>query len=722
MKKITSMILSLCMILAIVATMGISVAAAPEGTAINSAADFAAMAADGKYYLNADITLDATYANEFTGTLDGNGKTITVSAPAFDKLAGTVKNLTIKGAIDVSAAPAHGAALAATVTGKTLIDGVKNEASVKGYVTAGDGPEIETVSKGRKPGAAGIVGVALAEITISNCVNTGAINGYAAGGIIGLTDGEFPVEILNCENFGTITNEGVTANVGDGNGSIAGIIGCINRTVTTTIDGCVNNGEIKAIYKQATGGIVGGAWRTPATSCKEQTCVVIKNCVNNGAIDGGWQTGGIAGWMRINVSIENCINNATVSSNQSYSGGIIGRAGDTAKGGYIDQTDSSAGSITLENTDKYTKLYIKKCINNGAITSFTGQTGGFVGYGETPIIISDSINNGSVGRREGSDKDLAAGGFIGACKGALSVTNCINNGAISGQAATGGIVGNITNPKIDSSNFSVYGAYTVHGCVNNGAIVGEKKDTGGIIGYAYGTGICYADVQNCINTATIQAGAYGSQFVGYTNNNSTTVMNCVGTGSVTAKEERSVFIGLSSATVTDYRISGNYIAEGHGMTNYSYADSNDNAKNRIALADAPAGAFTVVPTAMIPTVVTTVNTLLGANVYEIKDGKVAFVCTHNYLNETIEAIAPTCTAAGKAAGSKCLACGTVTGCEEVAAIAHTYADGKCTACGAADPAAGPDVSGPTGDSAVIYIAVAVLAVLGTTVVAKKREN
>ena len=89
MRKTFSLILSVIMVLSLF-TVG---AVAAEGTAINSAEDFKNMTADGKYYLAADITVSETYAGTFTGTLDGNGKTVTVSAPMFEQMNGTVKNL-----------------------------------------------------------------------------------------------------------------------------------------------------------------------------------------------------------------------------------------------------------------------------------------------------------------------------------------------------------------------------------------------------------------------------------------------------------------------------------------------------------------------------------------------------------------------------------------------------------------------------------------------------
>ena len=74
MRKTISLIISVLMV---VSLLSVGVFAA-EGTAINNADDFKNMAADGVYYLAADITVDTTYETDFVGTLDGNGKTVTV--------------------------------------------------------------------------------------------------------------------------------------------------------------------------------------------------------------------------------------------------------------------------------------------------------------------------------------------------------------------------------------------------------------------------------------------------------------------------------------------------------------------------------------------------------------------------------------------------------------------------------------------------------------------
>ena len=80
MKKTLSVILTLCMILAI---CSFNVSAAPQGTAITSEAEFLAMKEGGAYYLANDITVTKSYEALFTGVFDGNGYTLTCPQRAY---------------------------------------------------------------------------------------------------------------------------------------------------------------------------------------------------------------------------------------------------------------------------------------------------------------------------------------------------------------------------------------------------------------------------------------------------------------------------------------------------------------------------------------------------------------------------------------------------------------------------------------------------------------
>ena len=624
MKKALSIMLCLAMVVSLVAVSAIAAPKAadigkvasgyaPEGTGIDSLDKITDPA--GKYYLTKDITVSATYTSEFTGTLDGNGKTVTVSAPVFDKLAGTVKNLVIKGAVDTSAEAVQVAALASNVSGASVITNVKNEASVKGYVTIGNGPGAsESKASGYKAGAAGIVGAAYADIEITNCANTGAINGYCAGGIVGITDGEFKVRITSCVNTGKITNVGVTGTVGDGYGSIGGIIGCINNSVDTIIDDCVNAGEVASSFKHATAGIAGGAWRS-ASKCRTETAeVVIKNCQNTGAIAGGWQTGGIAGWMRINITIENCVNDAKVTSDQSYAGGILGRGG-------FDNKDNAKNE---DGTYSYLKVFIKACTNNGDVQSFTGQAGGIHGYCETKVEYTDCVNNGNVGvyNPDGTNTaSIHAGGIAGSFQSTAVFTNCVNNGKIEAGNRGGGIFGNSAQPKENA----VQGEVIVNNCVNTGEVSSVNATAGGIGGYMYGTGSHYLVVDGFVNTGKITGKAFASQFFAYTNSVKTTVKNSIGAGSVAGSTDTTYLTihGLSSADITAYTVENIYLVEGDGTVYYSYTETATNAASILTVAQAPAGKVTVVTKAQLASgeVAYTLNNAIGKEVFKQNLGK-----------------------------------------------------------------------------------------------------
>ena len=138
MRKIMSCVLSVIMVLSVFGAC-FSVSAATEGTAINSADDFLNMAAEGVYYLNADITVNVSYPNAFNGTFDGNGHTVTVTVPMFADFSGTVKNLTIAG--EVYSTDADAAAFAVLSSNGVIAENVTNNASVTvlgtGLIAAG---------------------------------------------------------------------------------------------------------------------------------------------------------------------------------------------------------------------------------------------------------------------------------------------------------------------------------------------------------------------------------------------------------------------------------------------------------------------------------------------------------------------------------------------------------------------------------------------------------
>lgn len=199
---------------------------------IGTAEKFAEMQPGGSYKLTADITVTAPYANEFTGTFDGNGHTVTLNITAstanvglFSKLAGgaVVKNVITAGSVTATGKNNVGG-IAGTADGKVTIENCKNKASIKGG-----------------KGAGGILGYSepgSGFVTISSCANMGSVSGTRkqVGGIAGNVVGTHIIR--NCYNQGDIS---------DG----AGILGRGTKGVLVencyTVGSVETNGAIMAV-------------------------------------------------------------------------------------------------------------------------------------------------------------------------------------------------------------------------------------------------------------------------------------------------------------------------------------------------------------------------------------------------------------------------------------------------------------------------------------------
>lgn len=191
-------------------------------TAINDADDFKKMVAGGSYKLAADITVTEPYANDFSGTFDGNGHTVTLAISGdsdyqalFAKLAAgaVVKNVTVEG----------------KVTGKKCVAGIAGQATDATITGCANKADILATDR--------YVGGIVAEsknTSISNCYNTGTISsdrsdkGVCLGGIVGNATNNTGggTTVTNCYSIGTISATADTSNYA----AIAGW--CYNSTVT----------------------------------------------------------------------------------------------------------------------------------------------------------------------------------------------------------------------------------------------------------------------------------------------------------------------------------------------------------------------------------------------------------------------------------------------------------------------------------------------------------
>lgn len=220
-KRVISLLLALVLALGLLPTA----AWAAEVKEISTPEQFARMDADGNYILTQDITVKEPYANDFSGTFDGNGYTVTLSISSisyntglFSKIAasGTVKNVITAG--EVSGAKQVGG-IAGICDGK--IEKCGNTATVKGTIAVG-----------------GIVGIAgnSGNAGITHCYNSGKVEATTrqAGGIVGSAQS---VTLNNCVGYGTVSSKSAAGGIyGLANSKKANIYSCYTNAAAQT--GC----------------------------------------------------------------------------------------------------------------------------------------------------------------------------------------------------------------------------------------------------------------------------------------------------------------------------------------------------------------------------------------------------------------------------------------------------------------------------------------------------
>ena len=531
MRKTLAVLLSVLMV-ASLAVVGIS--AAPEGKAVNAIADITDPA--GTYYLNADLAISATVPVKFTGTIDGNGHKITVSAPCFTEFAGTVKNLTIEGSVDTSAQdPGHTGTIAQTVTGNATFENITNKAAVKGTMTQ--------IDKTYRAGTGGLVGAVLSGVvTFKDCVNTADITGHAAGGIVGSLDDKdstydkslFAATFINCKNSGHI-NATDSVKV-DNNSAAGGILGIANKFPSLTFQGCENSGKIES--DKASGGPAGGIVAYVYTNFKtdDQGKAVFADCKNSGeVISADSQAGGITGWSRICSEFTNCVNTGYIHSGKNGSDVLNGYCG-----GIACRTGGDKTPVTTVMTN---------CLNSGKVESGRDQAGGIIAY-----------HNG----------------------GDVTLTNCTNSGRISyygekpkNNVKIGGVFGDHGDSGARADNYFTSVISCIK-CVNSGELVPYGSgNVGAIIEYVWGSDLQYPVIKDCVNTGTIKVDTgFASQFVGYSNTVSAIIENSVAAGKIEKSDNTSfrAIIGYSGADGNGFTaITGNTIVENDGTEYFCYS-------------------------------------------------------------------------------------------------------------------------------------------------------
>ena len=365
----------------------------------------------GKYFrLTQDIELTGewapiggvTWGNEFHGTFDGDGYTITGvrigSAAAPSQLericfisGGVVKNLTVD--IEIYARGGADRGQNVSVFGDSSVD----KCVVTGTIIADRSSKVSGVGDGWRilnsrcsaiiiATGVGIIGGIRADLPgyndslIQNCVFDGKIDasrgdsygmggGSTVGGIVGtMTYGSV---ITGCRSLGDITCHGVA-------GGIAGSISLnyywdkVSSNYGNYIEDCYVSGNMTGT---TAGGLIG------QIDWVSETPFDIRNCHVSGDVSGiSGYSGNIGGFIGFCTIYKGSINNcyATGDVTGDVCGGFIAVL---ASGRYDSRFEN--GSLTQSWNDPYIPgdLTVSRCFASGNVTAAGGTAGGFVSGG-----------------------------------------------------------------------------------------------------------------------------------------------------------------------------------------------------------------------------------------------------------------------------------------------------------------------------------------------------
>ena len=414
-RRMLSLVVAAILLVTTLCAVGLLNVLAAE-TEISDAAGLQAITGDGSYKLTQDIDLTGTNFTtiaSFSGTLDGNGKTIKgISAPLFATLSGTVKNVTLEGAIASDATTAIGA-LANAAGGALTVTGVTNKVNVTATASASVGGFIGEVTgtnsvaftsstnEGAISGAGAVTGVggfvgtvigsakdAHATVTVESSVNKGAItlnstsSGYAgSAGFVGAGD-KYTVNITKSLNYGALDHTSVN------NGGTAGFFGTAtlweknkdNSRDSLTVSYSANYGAITCHSNiQGPGGIAGRMNRGGNMT------YTFEYCYNAGAITGGNYAGGIFAYTNntsgTKLTVKGCYNVGENSgSSYFHAVGLSGALKPT-----LTQDNYYVGSVKTKTDENY-PINGTSCADKDALNEK------MVALGE--YFVAPSLNNG----------------------------------------------------------------------------------------------------------------------------------------------------------------------------------------------------------------------------------------------------------------------------------------------------------------------------------------
>ncbi len=486
--------------------------------------------------------------------------------------------------------------------------------------------------------------------TVSNCYNTGSVEGNSSvGGLCGMNYGN----VINCYNNGSV----------EGNEIVGGLCGRNDGTVTN----CYNNGNITG--SNYVGGVCGYNYGGTVTNCYNTGSVegnysvgglcgfnnggTVTNCYNTGSVTGNDYVGGVCGQNTMGT-VTNCYNTGNVTGND-YVGGLCGQNYDNVTNCYY-LIGTAAGGINGSDAAGQAEAKTAEQFQSGEVAWLLGEGWGqTIGTDEYPVLGGEKVyqyNDGTYGNTplpmdgdfylistadelrlfaaivngtltDGTQQNTAANGrltadillndttnwtswnettapanswtpignswenqFTGTLDGdGHSVSGIYINSTADDQGLVGVLGEGGTLQDLGVKASYIKGGYSVGGlCGRNDGIVSNCYNTGNVAGTERVGGVCgynyYATVTNCYNTGNVTG--TGDYVGGVCGENYTTVTNCYNTGSVEGTNRVGGVCGYNySATVTNCYNTGNVTGNNlvGGVCGYNYSATVTNCYN-----------------------------------------------------------------------------------------------------------------------------------------------
>ena len=325
-------------------------------------------------------------------------------------------------------------------------------------------------------------GAVIRNVNLSHCMVTGK---EYVGGLVALAqhttieDCHVEDAVIGCVES-TIFNGGLVA------GGIVGFMGEPWPSDAKTADSCcIRNCQVAQdvlINGAAAAGIVG-----EVNSINSGTPCLISDCVNQGAIESNnWCAGGIVGDL-CHATVRNCVNEGFVKAatidvmiEGGYAGGVVGKFADSniincQNIGNVEAKGTAAGGIAAGMLQPETDslFFVRNCHNFGSVSATAVSLyqfgGGIIGAIQTDTLmrlcIVDCSNHGDVNGVQN------AGGIVGIVTmenwDGLSVFNVYNSGNVQSLLFASGLVcGTYGSSQMSSYPIRIRNVYN-SGTINN---------------------------------------------------------------------------------------------------------------------------------------------------------------------------------------------------------------------------------------------------------------